>query len=53
MAKKGNREIIKLKSTESPYTYTTTKNKRNTPDRIEMRKYDPVIRKHCLFKESR
>lgn len=55
MAKKakGNRVIIKMKSTESAYTYSTTKNKRNTPDRIQMRKYDPVVRKHVLFKESR
>ena len=55
MAKKakGNRVIIKMKSTESAYTYSTTKNKRNTPDRIQMRKYDPVLRKHVLFKETR
>lgn len=53
MAKAGNRVMVKLRSTESPYTYTTTKNKRNNPDRIEMKKYDPVIRKHVLFKETR
>ena len=54
MAKKQpNRIIIKLRSTESPYTYTTTKNKRNTPDRIQLTKYDPVVRKHCLFKETK
>jgi len=53
MAKKGNRETIKLKSSESHYTYTTTKNKRNTTDRIELKKYDPVVRKHVVFKETR
>ncbi len=53
MAKPGNRVIIKLKSTESPYFYSTTKNKRNTPDRIQMKKYDPIVKKHVLFKESR
>lgn len=53
MAKAGNRVMVKLRSTESPYTYTTTKNKRNNPDRIEMKKYDPVLRKHVLFKETR
>ena len=53
MAKAGNRIMVKLRSTESPYTYTTTKNKRNNPDRLEMRKYDPVLKKHVLFKETR
>ena len=54
MAKKGQpRETIKLKSTESPYIYTSTKNKRNTPNRIEVKKYDPVVRKHVIFKETR
>ena len=53
MAKPGNRIMVKLRSTESPYTYTTTKNKRNNPDRLEMRKYDPVLKKHVLFKETR
>lgn len=55
MAKKkqGNRIIIKLRSTESPYTYSTKKNKRNTPDRMQIKKYDPVLKKHVLFKETR
>jgi large subunit ribosomal protein L33 len=53
MAKQGQRVMVKLRSTESPYTYTTMKNKRNTPDRIQMKKYDPVLRKHVLFKEQR
>ncbi len=51
--KQPNRLIIRMRSTESPYTYSTMKNKRNTPDRLELRKYDPVIRKHCIFKESK
>lgn len=53
MAKPGQRVIIKLRSTESPYTYTTTKNKRNNPDRMQIKKYDPVVNKHVLFKEQR
>jgi large subunit ribosomal protein L33 len=54
MAKKtGNREIVKMKSTESPHMFTTTKNKRNNPDRIELRRYDPVVRKHVVYKETR
>ncbi len=53
MAKKDNRIIITLRSTESAHTYTTTKNKINTPGRIELKKYDPVVRRHVLYKESK
>lgn len=53
MAKQSQRVIIKMRSTESPYTYTTTKNKRNTPDRLQLKKYDPVANKHVIFKEQR
>jgi large subunit ribosomal protein L33 len=54
MAKKsGQREMIKMKSTESPHVFTTTKNKRNTPDRLQLKRYDPVVRKHVLYKEAR
>ncbi len=51
--KEGKRVTIRLKSSESPYKYSTKKNKLNTPDRIEIKKYDPVIRKHVPFKEER
>ncbi len=54
MARKGHRIIVKLKSTESgAYMYSVKKNKQNTPDRLELKKYDPVVRKHVIFKESR
>jgi len=53
VAKQSQRVIIKMRSTESPYTYSTTKNKRNSPDRLELKKYDPVLRKHVIFKEQR
>ncbi len=53
MGKSENRVLVKLKSTESPYLYYTKKNKKNTEDRLELKKYDPVIRKHVLFKESK
>jgi large subunit ribosomal protein L33 len=33
--------------------YTTDKNKRTTPDKLEMKKYDPVVRKHVLYKEGK
>ena len=53
MAKKGAREKIKLKSTESNDCYWTIKNKRNTTERIELKKYDAILRKHVIFKEAK
>lgn len=50
---KGKRENIKLKSTESPHFYYTSKNKANTPKRLEFKKYDPVVRRHVLYRESK
>ncbi|MBP3088844.1 50S ribosomal protein L33 [Corynebacterium sp. sy017] len=54
MARNDVRPIIKLKSTAGTgYTYVTRKNKRNNPDRITLKKYDPVVRKHVEFREER
>jgi large subunit ribosomal protein L33 len=53
MAKKGNRVLVKLRSTESGHIYYTEKNKRNDTNRLEMRKYDPIVRKHVLYKETK
>lgn len=53
MAKKGNRQIIKMKSSQSPHMYSTYKNKKNDPERIELKKYDPVVRKHVMYKEEK
>lgn len=53
MAKAQAREIVKLRSTESPYVYTTMKNKRNTTERLQLKKYDPIVRKHVIFKEQK
>ena len=53
MAKSQARETIKLRSTESPYVYTTQKNKRNTTERLQIKKYDPIVRKHVDFKEQK
>jgi large subunit ribosomal protein L33 len=48
------REKIKLESTAGTgHFYTTTKNKRTTPDKMEIRKYDPVARKHVVYKEAK
>ena len=54
MARNDIRPIIKLKSTAGTgYTYVTRKNKRNNPDRITLKNYDPVIRKHVEFRKER
>ncbi|WP_067653218.1 50S ribosomal protein L33 [Nocardia harenae] len=48
------RPIVKLKSTAGTgYTYVTRKNRRNDPDRMVLKKYDPVVRKHVSFREER
>jgi large subunit ribosomal protein L33 len=48
------RPTIVLESTAGTgYRYVTTKNRRNTPDRLVLRKYDPVVRRHVEFKERR
>jgi large subunit ribosomal protein L33 len=54
MAKKSGRELIRLVSTAGTgYFYTTSKNKKRTPDKLVFKKYDPVVRKHVEFKESK
>jgi large subunit ribosomal protein L33 len=51
---KAIREKIKLVSTAGTgHFYTTTKNKRNTPNKLEFKKYDPVVRKHVPYKEGK
>ena len=48
------RDKIKLVSSAGTgYFYTTDKNKRNTPDKLEFKKYDPKVRKHVVFKEAK
>jgi large subunit ribosomal protein L33 len=52
MAAKGGREKIKLESTAGTGVfYTTNKNKKTTPEKLEFMKFDPKARKHVLFKE--
>ena len=48
------REKIRMNSTAGTgHFYTTDKNKRTTPDKLEMKKYDPVARKHVVYKECK
>ena len=55
MAKKSDkRKIIGLVSEESGHRiYYTLKNTQNTPDKLSLRKYDPIVRKHVLFTETK
>jgi large subunit ribosomal protein L33 len=55
MAKSNDvRPVIKLRSTAGTgYTYVTTKNRRNDPDRLVLMKYDPRVRRHVEFREDR
>ena len=48
------REKIRMNSTAGTgHFYTTDKNKRTTPDKLEMKKYDPVARKHVVYREGK
>ena len=58
MAKKGNRVQVILECTEHKITgvagtsrYITTKNLKNTPDRVELKKYNRVLKKYTVHKE--
>lgn len=48
------RDKIKLESTAGTgHFYTTTKNKRTMSGKFEIKKFDPVVRKHVLYKETK
>ena len=60
MAKKGNRVQVILECTEQKQSgvpgmsrYITTKNKKNTPDRIELNKYCRFCKKHTVHRETK
>ena len=54
MAGNSKRAIIQLESTAGTgYRYVFTKSKRLHPDRVEYKKYDPIVRKHVIFKVSK
>jgi large subunit ribosomal protein L33 len=51
---KSNTLLIKLVSTaDTGFYYVTKKNPRTKTEKLELKKYDPVVRKHVLFKEGR
>ena len=58
MAKKGNRVQVILECTEpkesgmpGPSRSITTKNRKNTPERLEIKKYNPILKKYTVHKE--
>ena len=52
--KDGKRVLVTLRSTEGTgSTYTTTKNRLNQRERMELMKYDRKLQRHVLFRESR
>ena len=58
MAKKGRRVQVILECTEQKTTavpgtsrYISTKNKKNTPERLELKKYNPNLKKYTIHKE--
>ncbi|PLK46012.1 MULTISPECIES: 50S ribosomal protein L33 [Emticicia] len=58
MAKKGNRVQVILECTEQKTSgvagmsrYVTTKNRKNTTSRLELKKYNPFLKKHTVHKE--
>ncbi len=53
MAARGTRVTIRMASTESPHRFTTQKNKRNTPGRLELRRFDPVVRRHVPHRDAK
>ena len=51
---KTNTVLIKLvSSADTGFYYVTKKNPRTKTEKLELRKYDPVIRKHVVFKEGK
>ena len=53
MAKNTDHKIRLVSSAGTGYFYTTTKNKKKTPDKLRLRKYDPVLRQHVEFVEAK
>ena len=48
------REKIKIESSAGTgHFYTTTKNKKTKTEKLELKKYDPVVRKHVVYKETK
>ena len=53
MAKKDVEKIKLVSTAGTGFYYTTTKNRKTTPDKFEFKKYDPKVRKVVAFKEAK
>ena len=53
MAKSNTLQIKLVSSAETGYFYVTKKNVRNSTGKLELKKYDPVVRKHVVFREAK
>lgn len=53
MAKSVREKIKLVSSAGTGHYYTTSKNKRTMSDKLEMKKYDPVVRRHVPYKEAK
>ncbi len=53
MAKPATVQIRLVSTADTGYFYITKKNPRNLTEKLQVRKYDPVVRKHVLFKEAK
>ena len=53
MAKSVREKIKLVSSAGTGHYYTTSKNKRTMTEKLEMKKYDPVIKKHVMYKEAK
>lgn len=53
MANKSQDKIRMISSAGTGHFYTTTKNKRTMPEKMEIKKFDPKVRQHVVFKEAK
>ena len=53
MAKAANVKIKLVSTADTGYYYVTKKNPRNSTEKFEFKKFDPVVRKHVIFKEAK
>ena len=53
MAKPATLQVKLVSTADTGYFYVTKKNPRNLTEKLEMRKYDPRVRKHVVFRESK
>ena len=53
MAKPATIQVKLVSTADTGFYYVTKKNPRNITEKLQFKKYDPVVRKHVLFKEAK